>query len=488
MGRGFKTMKTKAVFLVIVLLVVVSLFTSCTSTVLKNDARKVSVTLLVKTTDNEEVEKVSPGLTAYGDLVEKVIVTVRNEQGDVVFQQSTLDKSKSTFDLELPGYGKYKFTVEAVDSSGETVMKGEKEQVVDSTTKGIVLYYTTFNPYGTYYTYYKAYVIPIYKALYKIIPFFEYSSFGSTSWIRSTPTLYEIRKPYSGYPSIVLIHGIDSSEINGVWTDYKKDMIQKWNKYIPAGYGLYFFAYPTLDVPLDYSARVLAQSINTLGSTMRTKFYFFAHSMGGLLLRYALQDSTFRSYVVKVVFSGTPHIGSPLGNLVVMNKNDLSNRGDWTLIKDSLILANMAGVFVEAPNYRYLVYGVSHPLIPSGVIYKTFAGVVPTSDLGSLVSSAWSNGITNVLGHSIVASLMVKVFGADFSKNDGAVPLQSASAFGNTEILNGYTHADLASNPTVISKAFYFFFGKTLSIDENLLGSNNTEGAIDTKLELNAVK
>jgi hypothetical protein len=60
-------MKTKAVFLVIVLLVVVSLFTSCTSTVLKNDAGKVPVTLLVKTTDNEEVEKVSPGLTAYGD-------------------------------------------------------------------------------------------------------------------------------------------------------------------------------------------------------------------------------------------------------------------------------------------------------------------------------------------------------------------------------------------------------------------------------------
>ncbi|AFG35307.1 Lecithin:cholesterol acyltransferase [Fervidobacterium pennivorans DSM 9078] len=449
-------------FLLIVAMVVL---TGCVK-IDSEDTDGIFVKVIVRSTENEEVEKVSPGLSAYSNIIENIVITVENEQGEVVYQSVESDLSKTDFQVSLPGYGTYKFTVEAKDFDKTTFMRASNTVFVGSQSQTVVLYYTYFNPYGTYYTYYKAYVIPVYKSLYKIIPFFEYSNISSNGWTRATPALYEIRKAYSGYPSIVLIHGIDSSEISGLWSDYKKDIINKWSSYVPKQYGLYFFAYPTLDVPLDFSASVLIQSINTLGSTLKTKFYFFAHSMGGLVFRYALQNPVFRTYVAKVIFSGTPHIGSPLGNLVVMDKNKLSSRSDWDLIKNALILANMGGVFVEAPNYRYLVYGVQHPAIPTGVTYKTFAGVVPYYDLASMINAAWSNGITNTLGHAIVAALMAKVFGSDFSKSDGAVPLQSASALGNTEVINGFTHYDLAINPTVISKAMKFFFNVTLSIPE----------------------
>ncbi|WP_448379160.1 esterase/lipase family protein [Fervidobacterium sp.] len=451
--------------LALLLVAIMMLLTGCAQFDSKA-TESVSVRVIVKSTENEEVEKVSPGLSAYSNIVENIVITVENEQGEVVYQYAESDLSKTEFQVSLPRYGNYKFTVEAKDFDKRTFMRASNTVFVGSQFQTVVLYYTYFNPYGTYYTYYKAYVLPIYKSLYKIIPFFEYSNISSNGWTRATPALYEIRKASSGYPSIVLIHGIDSSEISDFWSGYKKDIVNKWSSYVPKQYGLYFFAYPTLDVPLDVSASVLIQSINTLGSTLKTKFYFFAHSMGGLVLRYALQDPVFRTYVAKVIFSGTPHIGSPLGNLVVMDKNKLSSRSDWDLIKNSLILANMGGVFVEAPNYRYLIYGVQHPSIPTGVTYKTFAGVVPYSDLSSMISAAWSNGVTNTLGHAIVAALMAKIFGFDFSKSDGAVPLQSASALGNTEVINGFTHYDLAINPTIISKAMKFFFNVTLSIPE----------------------
>ena len=53
----------------------------------------VSVRVIVKSTENEEVEKVSPGLSAYSNIVENIVITVENEQGEVVYQYVESDLS-----------------------------------------------------------------------------------------------------------------------------------------------------------------------------------------------------------------------------------------------------------------------------------------------------------------------------------------------------------------------------------------------------------
>jgi len=135
------------------------------------DTDGIFVKVIVRSTENEEVEKVSPGLSAYSNIIENIVITVENEQGEVVYQSVESDLSKTDFQVSLPGYGTYKFTVEAKDFDKTTFMRASNTVFVGSQSQTVVLYYTYFNPYGTYYTYYKAYVIPVYKSLYKIIPF-----------------------------------------------------------------------------------------------------------------------------------------------------------------------------------------------------------------------------------------------------------------------------------------------------------------------------
>ncbi|WP_372590468.1 acetyltransferase [Fervidobacterium pennivorans subsp. carthaginiensis] len=312
--------------------------------------------------------------------------------------------------------------------------------------------------YGIYYVYYNT-IVPVYKTLYKIDPFFEYTKVVEYRWKRSETRLVEIRKPRNQEPSVILIHGIDPNEINGEWTNYKNYFVDTWKRCLPEEYGLYIFVYPSLDIPLEESAKKLVQEIQKLAlSTEQKCFNFYAHSMGGLLLRYALQDSGFRNHVAKVIFAGTPHIGSPFANFIVMNKKILKLRNDWDYLKMILISANSVGIFIEAPNYDYLLYGREHPGIPETVEFMNFASVIKNNNdpiVQNILRTEPFSSVVMIFLNSVSRVIFPE---GEFTKNDGMVPLISATAFGKSEIFEGFDHADFILSDIIVKKAIEFFY------------------------------
>ncbi|SDG89761.1 Triacylglycerol esterase/lipase EstA, alpha/beta hydrolase fold [Fervidobacterium changbaicum] len=314
---------------------------------------------------------------------------------------------------------------------------------------------------GTYYVYYNS-LIPVYKTLYKIEPFFEYSKIVEYKWKRPVARLVEIREPKINEPSVVLIPGMDPNEINGEWTDYKRYFVDTWKRCLPEKYGLYVFIYTSLDVPLEESAEKLTQEVQRLASSGSgsSKFNFYAHSMGGLLLRYALQHEGFLKHVNKIVFAGTPHIGSPFANFVVMNKKLLKLRNDWNYLKAILITANLASVFIEAPNYRYLTYKREHPGIPEGVEFVNFAAVIRQSNeliVQNILKTEPFSSAAMVFLNSVSKIVFPE---GEFTENDGMVPLISATAFGKSEIFEGFDHADFILSDIIVRKAIEFFYNE----------------------------
>ncbi|AFG35808.1 putative acetyltransferase/hydrolase with alpha/beta hydrolase fold [Fervidobacterium pennivorans DSM 9078] len=312
--------------------------------------------------------------------------------------------------------------------------------------------------YGIYYVYYNT-IVPVYKTLYKIDPFFEYTKVVEYRWKRSETRLVEIRKPRNQEPSVILIHGIDPNEINGEWTNYKNYFVDTWKRCLPEEYGLYIFVYPSLDIPLEESAKKLVQEIQKLAlSTEQKCFNFYAHSMGGLLLRYALQDSGFRNHVAKVIFAGTPHIGSPFANFIVMNKKILKLRNDWDYLKMILISANSVGIFIEAPNYDYLLYGREHPGIPETVEFMNFASVIKNNNdpiVQNILRTEPFSSVVMIFLNSVSRVIFPE---GEFTKNDGMVPLISATAFGKSEIFEGFDHADFILSDIIVKNAIEFFY------------------------------
>lgn len=312
--------------------------------------------------------------------------------------------------------------------------------------------------YGVYYVYYNS-MFPVYKTLYKIDPFFEYAKVVEYKWKRPETRLVEIRKPKNQEPPVILIHGIDPNEINGEWTNYKKYFVDTWKRCLPEEYGLYIFVYPSLDIPLEEGAKKLAQEVQKLASsTGQKRFNFYAHSMGGLLLRYALQDVGFTEYVAKIIFAGTPHIGSPFANFIVMNKKILKLRNDWDFLKMILISANLANVFIEAPNYAYLIYGREHPGIPDFVDFMNFASVITNTSEPIIQNILRTEPFSSVVMIFLNAVSRIIFPEGEFTKNDGMVPLTSATAFGKSEIFEGFDHADFILSDIIVKKAIEFFY------------------------------
>lgn len=321
--------------------------------------------------------------------------------------------------------------------------------------------------YGAkYYVYYNS-LVPIYISLTKIEPFFEYSKVVEYDWERPQAKIYEIRKPKNDAPSVLLIHGIDPNEIYGTWTRYKAIFRDSWTKILPEDYGLYFFIYPSLDIPLEESADALVEEVINISQKLREdygndnlRFNIYAHSMGGLLVRYALQNEEFRKYVYKIIFAGTPHIGSPLANFIVMNKNLLQLRKDWGFIKNVLIASNISGGYTYAPNYRYLMYGSRYPEVPNDVEFLNFAAVIiqkadvmfenlVTTEMFSTTGLLFLKSVTDILFPD-----------KQFTDNDGMVPIESATYYGKYEVFRGFDHADLVMSDIIIKKAIEYFYGE----------------------------
>ncbi|MBO8161535.1 MAG: esterase [Thermosipho sp. (in: Bacteria)] len=302
---------------------------------------------------------------------------------------------------------------------------------------------------------YKYHNLTIYRSLgAPIEPFFEYDEIKILNWEPFPAELIEIRK---GNPKILIIHGLSPWEIDEKMDYYKKSMIKTFKEVFPKSIGLYFFLYPTLSVDLEKSANDLIKLTKNFDS-----FYVYAHSMGGLLIRYALQNKSFQKKVKKIIFAGTPHIGSPLANFMVLKKdifNKLSGHS-ISLVKHALIISNILKASVDAPNYKYLVFGVKHPDLPEEIKAVNFVGILDYNFKNEDLKKILNSKVSTFVGLMLLKYIIENIYPQNsiFQNNDGMVPVYSASKIADeTIIFEATNHADLAMRHDIIEKAKEIF-------------------------------
>ncbi|ABR31744.1 hypothetical protein Tmel_1912 [Thermosipho melanesiensis BI429] len=284
-----------------------------------------------------------------------------------------------------------------------------------------------------------------------INPFFEYSEVKKRKWKPFAPKLIKIK---DGRKKLILIHGISPREIDEEIDFYKENMINAFKEECPEDVGIYFFLYPSLNVPLEETAKKLVELTKNFDN-----FYVYAHSMGGLLLRYALQYVNFSKKVNMIVFAGTPHLGSPLAQLCMVDGNyfKIFQNRKIELIKVALVMANFFKGYIVAPNYKYLFFGNSYLEIPDGVKVVNFVGHLDfsISDFDKILDT----NIPSFIGLYFLKYVMDNFFPENsvFLENDGMVPVVSAQACGETNVYFKATHADLAMRRDIIKKVFEVF-------------------------------
>lgn len=286
----------------------------------------------------------------------------------------------------------------------------------------------------------------------KVEPFFEYDELNINNWEPFEPELVKIR---DGKIKLILIHGISPKEIFGKMDEYKEKMIESFKEIIPKNVGIYFYLYPSLSVDLEYSAKKLVEFTENFDN-----LYIYAYSMGGILLRYALTNEEFSKKVKKVIFAGTPHIGSPLARLIFLDGKVLNSISDARieLIKYSLLLANFFNGYILAPNYKYLIFENKFPKIPEYVKRVNFIGRLNV--FSGTLDNILNSHIPSLIGLYALKHITDNIYPKNsvFLDNDGMVPVISAKQDSEINyIFDGATHADLAMRRDIIKKAAEFF-------------------------------
>lgn len=318
-----------------------------------------------------------------------------------------------------------------------------------------IFIFLSFTFYGINLYEYKFQGITIYKSLGSPVdPFFDYDELKVTYWEPFEPELITIRE---GTPVIIIIHGISPKEITEKIDDYKTSMIEAFEKFSSKNTGLYFFLYPSLSVDLEYSVNKLLKYTEIFDS-----FYVFAHSMGGILARYALQNEKFQFKVKKIIFSGTPHLGSPLANFLVLKKQFFKYfYGDKIeLLKYAIISSNILGASIEAPNYKYLIFGKKLPKIPENVESYNFVGILDFNLKNSNIFNLFNSNVPYLIGLTMLKYVVENVYPENsvFQINDGMVPYVSASKDAKYNLVfHSTSHADLAMRRDIIEKVMEIF-------------------------------
>ncbi|ONN28002.1 esterase [Thermosipho affectus] len=285
----------------------------------------------------------------------------------------------------------------------------------------------------------------------KIKPFFEYDKVEEKDWNPFKPELLKIK---DGKKKIILIHGISPREVDEKIDYYKENMISTFKKEVPENVGLYLFLYPSLDVPLENISKELVDLTDGFDS-----FFIYAHSMGGILLKYALQDEHFAKKIKCVIFAGTPHLGSPLAQIATFDQSffDLYIGQRFELIKYALFLANLFKGYIVAPNYKYLVFGRDYPKIPKNIRVINFVGKLDftVTDLDKILETHLPSFVGLYFLKYVIDNIYPK--NSVFLENDGMVPTISASAYGDLNVFFKASHADLAMRRDIIKKALELF-------------------------------
>jgi hypothetical protein len=254
-------------------------------------------------------------------------------------------------------------------------------------------------------------------------------------------------QPASGAPplatasvTLVLVHGIQldrfcgaSDAANTGWrlfADY--DPEPAWSPLIAAvraafpGLNIYVYRYPTVYHPRVSGADLLTR-IQTVASGPGS-VVLVAHSMGGLVSRYAAGDDT-RNLVRALISLATPHFGTPAASP--------GSTRLWAFYPWEGLRALAVGAITDLP------------WPPGALDVHVFSGAVPCNRLPSS-ASLWPT-------HVLLCQLLDGGFGSLTTVADGIVPLYSSEPTGATSVfvapspLGPTDHFEVLSSEPIIT-------------------------------------
>ena len=230
---------------------------------------------------------------------------------------------------------------------------------------------------------------------------------------------------------------------------------------------VFFYQYPSEFESLWDSAKRLTE----LASSLNLKdLYVIAHSKGGLVVRAALLNESFRSKVKKVVFLATPHLGTPLADALIVPPDSfkthfgVSDREAEDL-KMALALSYSAG-YVNSPGSRELSW--KNPTLPplenyEGIQFTFVAGMVNVKTLEDIEKYLNVNLTPPHFGPffglfylSAVSDIIISK-SEEFAATDGLVPVRSALALGKLKgrkiLIYGANHASFVYRKDLLKRA-----------------------------------
>lgn len=280
-----------------------------------------------------------------------------------------------------------------------------------------------------------------------------------------TPPKEQLLKLYecASKMNLVVIHGMDPGEVDGVMTSYKTRLSETFKR---IGERLkintYLFVYSTL---LAEPEKV-AQAFNELTTSMEN-IIIFAHSMGGLIAEHVAEKN---EKVLGVVFSGVPHLGSPFADVLFIHPRDFEKalglpKSRAENLRSALVLSYNSFNVIHAPGYRNLLWG-RVPRDFSKVRYVNLVGRISLKGLSDVSTVLFNMLRTSFRDTAALLSLKliseyVSELKPEFSETDGVVPVASASFGGN--VLAYYAdHEDLYVSEEIVYEGISYILLRLL--------------------------
>lgn len=167
---------------------------------------------------------------------------------------------------------------------------------------------------------------------------------------------------------VVLVHGLAGSRWN--WIGMRQLLQHR-------GYQVITLDYPSRQQPIEVSAQILVPAVD---ACLHGPVHLVGHSMGGLLIRYYLQQHG-SARIGRVVMLGTPNQGSELTNLVSAQRPHERAVASWLGPAVSQLHTGVDGFVAQ----------LAQPSVPTGII------------AGYLTPTPWLNRRFNTANDGLVA-------------------------------------------------------------------------------------
>ena len=216
------------------------------------------------------------------------------------------------------------------------------------------------------------------------------------------------------------------------------------------GYEIYAYNYLTSDA-IDVNGTRFRAKMDALFSGQTGTVVIFAHSMGGLVSRFASYEGGRPSYLKKIITSGTPHHGSPWAS---PEFQDTTSLGEIA----SFLINTAGGQDLRWDNFDGALAGASNPKLSSlnqktdrDDLLHTFYGSYTYT--GSLLTPV--NNKTLIIGCNVMNKKS-----ASFNPSDCIVPSSSATISGHTltaaaEAFINHDHVDMKLSTNEVRTALY---------------------------------